>query len=454
MDPQISKLFANNDPPSDGVAKMVQELIVTRRRELELAQREIQTLQNRLKELTPKCETIQQSISDLSALISLRRLPTDLLREVFLHCLPAYRNPTLSALGAPMVLTRVCGLWRSVALSYPRLWARLHIPFSDDYLGDTTDADDNAKELRLKAIKVLQLRCNVVEEWLMRSGTCPLDISIHYDSRRFRDLAALKSHGEGDLTIQLFKVIFHFKDRLQSLQLKMHENIYSTKFEVMVPEDGLRMLRTLRTGLYLHPATESQTSSPITLLNSPNLTNVAIYTDRWRSGFLPLTVLQRLASLSVDVRLTIADAFSILKNCGNLVHCQLIVADGAVNPDSWLTGVANLPHLKSLQIFDEDEPASNPRFMLHFYSAIRAPHMKWINYQFSGNPRDTTDGTFPILPLLESAKELKKLTLDLAGLPDSFIRKALETKNIPCSRFSGHTDRSMRPSSTNYSNAI
>ncbi|KDR83081.1 hypothetical protein GALMADRAFT_56814, partial [Galerina marginata CBS 339.88] len=181
MDPQIFRLFANNEQPSDGMAKIVQELIVTRRRELELAQREIQTLQNRLKELNPICETIQQSISDLSALISLRRLPTDILGEIFLHCLPTYRNPTLSALEAPMVLTRVCSLWRSVALSSPRLWARLHIPFSDDYLDAVTDefhAGDNAEELRLKAIKVLQLRCNVVEEWLMRSGTCPLDISI------------------------------------------------------------------------------------------------------------------------------------------------------------------------------------------------------------------------------------------------------------------------------------
>lgn len=56
-----------------------------------------------------------------------RYLPDDILREIFVWCLPTGRNPTMSAKEAPMVLTRVSSQWRSVGLSTPRLWSALHI---------------------------------------------------------------------------------------------------------------------------------------------------------------------------------------------------------------------------------------------------------------------------------------------------------------------------------------
>ncbi|KAJ7354242.1 hypothetical protein DFH08DRAFT_773456 [Mycena albidolilacea] len=59
-----------------------------------------------------------------------RRLPQNLVEEIFLGCLPTHRNAAMSAAEAPLLLGRICSAWRSVAcqefglpLTSPCLWA-------------------------------------------------------------------------------------------------------------------------------------------------------------------------------------------------------------------------------------------------------------------------------------------------------------------------------------------
>ncbi|KAI9459759.1 hypothetical protein HD554DRAFT_1609076 [Boletus coccyginus] len=71
---------------------------------------------------------VRQSLFAHRALTSLaRRIPPEVLGEVFYHCLP--KTPYITPTGAdsPMVLTRVCRHWRAVALSTPRLWSSLSL---------------------------------------------------------------------------------------------------------------------------------------------------------------------------------------------------------------------------------------------------------------------------------------------------------------------------------------
>ncbi|KIM47160.1 hypothetical protein M413DRAFT_57140, partial [Hebeloma cylindrosporum] len=80
--------------------------------------------------LKEKKNHIQKSIDACNAVLSpVRRLPIDILQEIFYQCLPTDHHPIMSATEAPMLLTRVSSLWRSVAFSMPRIWAKLHIPF-------------------------------------------------------------------------------------------------------------------------------------------------------------------------------------------------------------------------------------------------------------------------------------------------------------------------------------
>ncbi|KAJ6583933.1 hypothetical protein DFH09DRAFT_1308650 [Mycena vulgaris] len=53
-----------------------------------------------------------------NALISpIRRLPSDIIGEIFIACLPTDRYAVISAHEAPLLLSRVCHAWRTISMS-------------------------------------------------------------------------------------------------------------------------------------------------------------------------------------------------------------------------------------------------------------------------------------------------------------------------------------------------
>src|ERR1700761_6252462 len=49
-------------------------------------------------------------------------LPVELLASIFVHCLPLDKQH-LRPSSAPLLLTRICGTWRAIALRTPELWS-------------------------------------------------------------------------------------------------------------------------------------------------------------------------------------------------------------------------------------------------------------------------------------------------------------------------------------------
>ena len=89
----------------------------------------ITELQLRLNFLLSQKRLLTGEISPHRAFISpFCRLPNDVLREIFLACLPTEHNPTLDVQHAPLLLTRITSHTRQVAPSTPRLWAAIHVP--------------------------------------------------------------------------------------------------------------------------------------------------------------------------------------------------------------------------------------------------------------------------------------------------------------------------------------
>jgi len=50
-----------------------------------------------------------------------RRVPIDVLQEIFLHTLPTSHNALMDPHECPLLLARICSEWRRIALSTPQL---------------------------------------------------------------------------------------------------------------------------------------------------------------------------------------------------------------------------------------------------------------------------------------------------------------------------------------------
>ncbi|KAJ6594642.1 hypothetical protein B0H19DRAFT_918190, partial [Mycena capillaripes] len=123
---------------------------------------ELARLDEQIHELSTQRDQIQAYVDSHKALISYpRRLPHDILREIFLACLPTSRNAVMSAQESPLLLCRICSTWRAIALSTPRLWASLHVPFGF-------------------VISKEPLRTPAVAQWLERSAACRISLSLCY----------------------------------------------------------------------------------------------------------------------------------------------------------------------------------------------------------------------------------------------------------------------------------
>ncbi|KAF9014235.1 hypothetical protein BDQ17DRAFT_1342347 [Cyathus striatus] len=161
--PFTGHLYTNYIPSIHEVNQIQQLLRIPYGDELSSLDAEIHRLQQQLYELQRRREILANDVDAHKALISLiRRLPQEVLQEIFIACLPEDRNPCMSASDAPVLLTRIC----------------------------TPDPVER---------KIIQ-REAVVKEWLARSGQCLLSISLYQAFQTVsypafhRDLFQLSEH--------------------------------------------------------------------------------------------------------------------------------------------------------------------------------------------------------------------------------------------------------------------
>ncbi|KAF8968698.1 hypothetical protein BDZ97DRAFT_1654581, partial [Flammula alnicola] len=120
MDISLSQFLGTNFVPSDAEVQQIKEYLISPT--AELARLDIE-----LEELKLRRQRVYTHIQGYKALISpARRLPREILEEIFICCLPSDHNAVMSVLEAPMNLGRICSLWRSIAYTTPRLWSSLH----------------------------------------------------------------------------------------------------------------------------------------------------------------------------------------------------------------------------------------------------------------------------------------------------------------------------------------
>lgn len=131
---RIDELLRSNHSPLDHeLAEMRQIVTAHTERLLALgATKETLGLHQPPKQLKAEAKRLTREIAQLKRITSsIRRLPDDVLSEIFLagldenllvkECLSHFSNMR----RAPWIFTTVCSRWRNVALSFPRLWSTI-----------------------------------------------------------------------------------------------------------------------------------------------------------------------------------------------------------------------------------------------------------------------------------------------------------------------------------------
>jgi hypothetical protein len=248
--PEFVALLRNNNIPRESTIREVKESLKAPLIELQEIEIEIQRLCELVETMKIKREAIQKRIDDHNIILSsVRRLPLDVLHEIFFHCLPTHRNPIMSSSESPVLLTRICSSWRAIALSSPRIWSKIHIPLPGDpssAVGYGTIIDETSLSSRRQRFAALQkMRCDVVQTWLSRSGTCPLSFSITYPT----SYSNIQNPKNDELPNEMFKILLSFVDRWSDVDISMPEEIFN-KLQGDMNPTSFSCLKSLKLNLH------------------------------------------------------------------------------------------------------------------------------------------------------------------------------------------------------------
>ncbi|KAJ7578717.1 hypothetical protein C8J56DRAFT_1111824 [Mycena floridula] len=302
----ISELLASPSLPTEGEREQLNQL-------LRSSNDEISRLTATIDKLVLQRETLQRNIASYKAIIApIRLLPEDVLREIFVRCLPCSEAAATVTTDAPLLLGRICRSWRELALSTTALWTSIHVKFS-----------------HLLDLPRGQRLCQEVQTWLGRSGTCSLAINVEYvrliDERLNADLFK-------DLVIDFIKSLTSDSTRWRSVEI-------TAPSQFLLPLASLSQGDVPRLEKFSHSVPPLQTGTEVgenlweslEILEGESLRDVSLRTfmpgnTTAVTSKLKLGQLTRL-NLNTGSECTFIYAADILSRCPNLTACSLSITN-------------------------------------------------------------------------------------------------------------------------------
>ncbi|KIM87094.1 hypothetical protein PILCRDRAFT_64097, partial [Piloderma croceum F 1598] len=110
--------------PSQSEAKLIRATVADAQAVISQINQELLRLRLATDRLSHQRHAFQKHVEEQNALLSpVRSLHPELAAEIFSHCIPAWRRrASPHHKRAMMLCSHVCGRWRDIALSTPRLW--------------------------------------------------------------------------------------------------------------------------------------------------------------------------------------------------------------------------------------------------------------------------------------------------------------------------------------------
>ncbi|TDL23842.1 hypothetical protein BD410DRAFT_787137 [Rickenella mellea] len=164
----IRHLLNTTRVPTAAEADTVRQIIEESYGELSKLRNQVDAFRNKLSNLLAKCELLEKRIEVHEAIVApIRRLPQEVLSEIFLHCLPSRDNDLniFPFKEAPLLLCRVCSYWRVIARRTPPLWSTLTISNPYSYYEGRASFSGEA----MGATK-----------WISESGSRPFSVQVEF----------------------------------------------------------------------------------------------------------------------------------------------------------------------------------------------------------------------------------------------------------------------------------
>ncbi|KAJ6522278.1 hypothetical protein B0H19DRAFT_1008972 [Mycena capillaripes] len=296
----------------------------------------VRRLQDSLDEMGAKRDSVQNCIVSHLALVSgARRLPHDILGEIFMACLPQIAYSSMSSAEPPQLLSHICSEWRRLAISMPRLWTSLHI-------------EDRSRRIIAPNEKVT--------EWLTRSRSLPLSISIY-------SVASSNS---------VLQPLIECSHRWEHIRFDI-PSAHIAQLEQLSPDDV-----PLLTTAVIREIPDNSNSLPF--ICAPSIQAFSL-----RS--IP-SELQALGWLGAFSRLSLGDislaqALAALGQCPNLENCTLKLLDR-----EGVSATSNPIHLRRLERLCVVD--GNLNQTTHLFHHIVLPNLRTLEYSRDTNaPLDT-----------------------------------------------------------------
>ncbi|KAJ6532010.1 hypothetical protein B0H19DRAFT_1005659 [Mycena capillaripes] len=336
---EAQKLLESNSAPSDTEARAIREIIVSKEQQMEQLEGEvaearaalksmierraqvveesgpssnvldkfdadIEGAQSVLKGLLAEREQTHEALEAHRALLSpIRRIPPEVLSEIFIQCLPQdtkfVKFVKASVTDCPLLLTQVSSNWRCVALATPLLWSSITVNLS---------------------VKSCLPNLPLIKAWIARSGSCPLSFHIaesilkdYYDNSGIITSAAI---------LDLYVPYYH---RWQNIRLEYQDWRIETGFSKLPRDMAPQSLESLHLARdFWHPNEFDQLSL---MLSAPRLRNCTWVSNTdlgtFRAPFPQLT------TLFLERPLIAEDFMHILREGVNIESCQFFVLAAA-----------------------------------------------------------------------------------------------------------------------------
>ncbi|KAF8133047.1 hypothetical protein K438DRAFT_1884496 [Mycena galopus ATCC 62051] len=420
--------LGTNYCPTDEEVFEIQDLLLDPTLRLKGIGDEIAKLQTAIDKLAEERDSLEAYVEVHKALISpVRRLPLDIIQEIFLACLPTHRNCVMSAAEAPVLFGRICSSWRTISLSTPRLWARLHVVEPHQGVPDPTTTSFEQKVAQ---------RLEITKTWLGRAGQCPLSISLQSAPEINVEVEDGTSRVPSPNSVQFLQALISFAPRWQHINFTTPSSLLlqiMSYLDIEMPSLETVAFNT-RTRFLGEGPVDLIDWGPFNMFRGTQLSSVSIPGSMFIPERLPLawnqltTLTINGPSWTVPQRITSDALLPVLSCCPELRCFKLVVNDANTAVPILQHPIVELPFLHTLAIHSVAYAAPAVEDLL---KRLSVPELR--DFAFFGSMQDSP----PLVDFFAGLLRLDSIDVDfnlfskptfletLNGLPSTIQRLAI-----------------------------